>query len=946
MDQLQPELLAKQSVILIKQNEQKLRSQNKMSLYQQQENNLLYEEQLNRDTAQLGQKVDKAKNQEQIEKNKRIDAAKKLTKKATAYTLELYDSLNAPMQQKDSEQMLMFLESTQFTKEMFASANIHAHFMEYITLIRFYDQLQQSEDPAISERLQRYHAIMPLFRDRISLFAKKNRLNLDGSVISDKEKVTGKVDIDVLRQWENAIAQKQDSYDPDAVAGLSQEALQEAINQENVAAEPGIVSLNQVRRYSIEDRIRNLPLIRKMLKDATDSVDAMNSVINSTLPKVQGHQAEGLNPEERALYNQTLQELRENKTKFDAMVFELTATIELATLEAQYLSAKERGEDTAGIKTHLLSAHKLYASIQTRELRQELSGTAIRTTGNPKIAGISRLDAMTTDSDSKNLAFKKKLDELNAVMRELQEDPGMENAQRKKLLKACDAVQAYADCTHYSVGYQEEINYLKKAQHALADLEAVYPGMASVQAVVNHIQGLTMGTTTNIPSVNEIPAKFLKDCRGRHPEEYRARAQGKFKNAMVNNALSWYWSNQRDTPLFAHEPTVNDLRQGKICNCWMVAAATALINYDPQIIKDAFRDNGDGTVTVRLFKLDTNPPEPMFYVVDKEVPRMVTGGELHSSGALWMQMLEKAIAFHGHAGSKGYSALWYSSGDQLVTYLTGKPGDFPNHFDEAKNLNIPEKQREEAKQEFFKDLCSAKERGVVLTGGTGRDVSAGFNGGHAYTILGGKIEGGVPYVILRNPYGNMSLQYDENGQQHRQGGMFGFFSSTLDETFGQFAVTLDDFLKNFSAIHESDLQRDGGIPKTDLQGIADFEAKIAERQRQRELQRQERLAAQRRREQQQKENIAMSVINPEHEQVQNNKIQNIEKDFEVLDFDDQEEEIIIQKEDKNENPSIIQEEDEKKEQQQKKDKKSNPASDFEIIEDEYLGYQDKDGDDF
>ncbi len=58
-------------------------------------------------------------------------------------------------------------------------------------------------------------------------------------------------------------------------------------------------------------------------------------------------------------------------------------------------------------------------------------------------------------------------------------------------------------------------------------------------------------------------------------------------------------ADRRNWPLFAHEPTPEDISQGMEGNCWVLAALASL---KPQQIKDTMLDNGDGSVTVRFFR--------------------------------------------------------------------------------------------------------------------------------------------------------------------------------------------------------------------------------------------------------------------------------------------------------------------------------------------------------
>lgn len=62
------------------------------------------------------------------------------------------------------------------------------------------------------------------------------------------------------------------------------------------------------------------------------------------------------------------------------------------------------------------------------------------------------------------------------------------------------------------------------------------------------------------------------------------------------------WADVKDQPLFAHEPSANDIQQRLLGDCYLQAAISSLVRNAPEKLKECLRDNGDGTVTVRFFK--------------------------------------------------------------------------------------------------------------------------------------------------------------------------------------------------------------------------------------------------------------------------------------------------------------------------------------------------------
>lgn len=97
-----------------------------------------------------------------------------------------------------------------------------------------------------------------------------------------------------------------------------------------------------------------------------------------------------------------------------------------------------------------------------------------------------------------------------------------------------------------------------------------------------------------------------------------------------------------NTPLFDGMVSVSDIRQGDIGDCYLLAAMYSIARQNPQAIHDMMKDNGDGTVTVRLFSRNdqTNQLEPNYITVEKSIPE----GEMHAEDTPWVQILEKACA--------------------------------------------------------------------------------------------------------------------------------------------------------------------------------------------------------------------------------------------------------------------------------------------------------------
>jgi Calpain family cysteine protease len=190
-------------------------------------------------------------------------------------------------------------------------------------------------------------------------------------------------------------------------------------------------------------------------------------------------------------------------------------------------------------------------------------------------------------------------------------------------------------------------------------------------------------------------------------------------------------------------PKPSDIAQGALGDCTLLADMAEVADRNPALIQNMFINNGDGSVTVRLY----HNGAPDYVTVDAQLP---SGGQLYDrpvNGVLWPALLEKAMVQENasgwlqtwYPGTDSYAAL--NGGDQgtAVAYLSAITGVSSTYFG-INPTNI------------VADWNAGKY--VVLATGS---VPAGSNliADHCYAMVGYNAASNTP-ITLFNPWGIQS----------------------------------------------------------------------------------------------------------------------------------------------------------------------------------------------
>lgn len=224
-------------------------------------------------------------------------------------------------------------------------------------------------------------------------------------------------------------------------------------------------------------------------------------------------------------------------------------------------------------------------------------------------------------------------------------------------------------------------------------------------------------------------------------------------------------------PLFIDGPTAGDIRQGAIGNCYFPSAMGSLASTHPEVLRDAIKDNGDGTYTVRFYEYG-DKRRPKDVKVDGDLYVKSWGGPIYGNSLggsldpdkmeLWFPIIEKAYATW--KGSYDKIGNGGSASDVITEVMGGT-----DQYTSLRSANA---------DAIFRRIKEGADKKWPMNAGTydhddPRYTNSGVYGDHSYSVLGAVEEGGKKYVLLRNPWGQSEPGYDGKND--------GFFKLELDK---------------------------------------------------------------------------------------------------------------------------------------------------------------------
>lgn len=225
---------------------------------------------------------------------------------------------------------------------------------------------------------------------------------------------------------------------------------------------------------------------------------------------------------------------------------------------------------------------------------------------------------------------------------------------------------------------------------------------------------------------------------------------------LTKHATDTTWKPVVDGKLYVDGISYDDVVQGSIGDCYLAAALSSVAHSNPDAIKNAIKDNGDNTYTVRFYQSGRE----VKITVDGDLAQSASGtlryAKSRSANEMWPGLIEKAYA----QWKGGYEAIGNGGrASDVISALTGKGTAWSSS---TTNLD--------AVYENVKRGAAGSKPMAAPT--HGKDSGVDYNGTgvyawHMYTVLGASEENGQKFIQLRNPWGR-----SEHGNDGKDDGIF------------------------------------------------------------------------------------------------------------------------------------------------------------------------------
>ena len=292
----------------------------------------------------------------------------------------------------------------------------------------------------------------------------------------------------------------------------------------------------------------------------------------------------------------------------------------------------------------------------------------------------------------------------------------------------------------------------------------------------------TINRSTNFSGIDQLIANLLKNLESQSSKAKDDNSNGSNGGALVvaPNPISSTGYYTDNLPLFASTgPSINDVNQNGIGDCYFLAGLAGLAQDDPSFIESSIKSDGNGIYSVRFF--DNGKAD--WVTINDQVASNGAGSDNTSVKDSWAAIEEKAYVVFSNeylGTADNYTAIngGFSNGLQAVT------GDaVTDYFASSSTLATWDK-------DAISVEADLKEGEVVMyasyqstVGGNGK---TNLVADHMLTVTG--FDSATGDFILRNPWGTTYGDPSWNIT----------FEASAQQLFGNGGSTAGDFIVNDS----------------------------------------------------------------------------------------------------------------------------------------------------
>lgn len=230
---------------------------------------------------------------------------------------------------------------------------------------------------------------------------------------------------------------------------------------------------------------------------------------------------------------------------------------------------------------------------------------------------------------------------------------------------------------------------------------------------------------------------------------------GDLPSPIFDNSLTASYSvDARPVYDLSGKPSINDINQGDLGDCYLLASLAEVAQCEPDTIKSMITDNGNDTYGVRFY-INANP---VYVTVNRQLPFLADGHAAgNSSPDLWSSLVEKAYVelnsepgFLDHTAGNVYDLIDSGWADP-ITQITGRTVQtFDSAYYSASSWA-------QLKSIFVNAIQNNQEVDLASYGDAKSAGQQTFVAGHMFSSIG--YDSATGEFVVRNPWGSETGQY-------------------------------------------------------------------------------------------------------------------------------------------------------------------------------------------